>query len=118
MGRNLPTHTFSLGQLAWALSRLFGVAVSAVYGPIAARLKRDLCLLAAASAGNGIHLARATIAVAAAATAGASPGRSASRATPGFVSESFGGEEALLFSSKGEGFSAIGTLKGFLGVSH
>jgi len=41
------------------------VAVPAVNGLVAARLERDLGLFTAASAGRGIHLARASIRIAA-----------------------------------------------------
>ena len=98
----------------------FGVAVPAVYRFIAARLKGDFGLLATLSAGGRKHLAGASIAVAAAAIAkplGPSRG-TASRTTLGLIGEPFGSEELLLVSRKGEGFSAIRTGEGFLGVSH
>jgi hypothetical protein len=89
-----------------------GVAVPAVYRFIAARLKRDFGLFAALGAGGGIHLAGTSIAEAAAIIpiALGSPGRATSRTTLGFIGEAFGSEELLLFSCKGEGFAAIGTL--------
>jgi hypothetical protein len=84
------------------------------------RLKRDFGLLAALGTGGGIHLAGASIAVAAAIISEllGSPGRTA-RGTPlGFIGEAFGGKELLLFGCKGESFATIGTGKGFLCVRH
>ncbi len=118
MGRKNPAHIFI--WFSSVLSGLGGIAIPAVYRFIAARLKRDFGLLAASAAGCRIHLARASIAVAAAIipkTLGSS-GRTASRTTLGLIGEAFGSEELLLFSRKGERFSAIGTLKGFLCISH
>jgi hypothetical protein len=82
-------------------------------------LKRNFGLFTALSAGSGIHLARAAIeaAAAAAATFGSSAG-TASRTALGLICIAFGRKELLLFNGKGESFSAIGTLKCFLGVAH
>jgi hypothetical protein len=116
MGRDIPTHIFDI--LCWVLFGL-GVAVSAVYRFIAARLKRNFCLLTAASAGGRIHLAWASVAKAAviAKTLGPS-GRTAGRATLGLVRKALGSKKLLLFSGKWERFSAIGTLDRFLCISH
>jgi hypothetical protein len=93
-----------------------GVAIAAVYRLISARLKGNLSLFAALSAGGGKHLAGSSIAEAAAIVAEAlrSSGRAAGRTTLGLIGEAFSGEELLLFDSEGESFAAIGTLKGFL----
>jgi hypothetical protein len=96
-------------------------AIPAVYRLIVVRLKRDFRLFAALGAGSGIHLARASIAIASTAFIPetlCSFCRTARRATPGFIGEAFGSEELLLFNSKGESFSAIGTCNRFLCVSH
>jgi hypothetical protein len=97
----------------------FGIAVPAKYRFVSAGLKRHFCLDSALSTGSRIHLARASIGIAAISskTLGSS-GRTARRATSGFVSKAFAGEEFLFSGSKGERFSAIGTKKGFFGVSH
>jgi hypothetical protein len=100
---------------------LFGLdeAIPAVYRLIVVRLKGDLCLFAALSAGGGEHLAGTSIAVAAAIPKHLGPScRTARGTTFRLIGEAFGSEELLLFSRKGERFSAFGTLKGFLGVSH
>jgi len=104
----------------FALSGLRGIAVSAVNRLIATRLKRDFGLLATAPAGRRKHLARASIIVTATfipGTLGSSRG-TASRTTFRLIGEALGSEEFLLFGSKGEGFSAVGTSEGFLSVSH
>ena len=103
------------------LSGLGGVAFPAVYRLVAARLKRDFSLFAALSASRGIHLSGTAAAVAVPtliAEALISSGRAAWGATLGLISEALGCEELLLFSSKGEGFSTIGTLDSFFCVSH
>jgi hypothetical protein len=102
------------------LSGLGGVAFPAVYRLVAAWLKRDFSLFAALAASRGIHLSRAAVVVATAFIAEAliSSGRAAWGTTLGLIGEALGCEELLLFSSKGEGFSAIGTLDGFLCVTH
>ena len=117
MGRNNPAH---ISVLNFRGLFRFGEAIPAIYRFVATRLKGYLCRLAASSASYGIHLARSPIAVAAAIIAEAlgSSGRTASRTTPGLIGKAFGGEELLLFYREGEGFAAIGTLKGFLCVSH
>jgi hypothetical protein len=116
MGREIPTHIFN-----WFYWVLFGlsIAVPAVYRFIAARLKRNFSLLAAASAGGRIHLARASVAKAAVITKTLGPsGRTARRTALGLIGEAFGSKKLLLFTGKGERFSAIGTLKRFLCISH
>ena len=60
-----PTHMITFFYLS--LSGLFVVAVPAVNRLIAARLKRNFRLFAAAAAGGGIHLAGTSVAVAASA---------------------------------------------------
>jgi hypothetical protein len=101
------------------------VAVPAVYRLIATRLKRYFGMFATLSAGYGVHLARASVAIAATTIAAATipktlgpSGRTAGRTTLGLIGVAFSGEELLLFGCKRERFSAIGTLKGFLSVSH
>jgi len=97
-----------------------GVAIPAVYRFIAAWLKRDFSLFPAAPAGGRVHLARTSIAEATAIiarTLGSSRG-TASRTTLGLIGIALGSKELLLFSRKGERFSTIGTLKGFLLISH
>jgi hypothetical protein len=98
----------------------FGVAVPAVDGFIAARLEGDFGLFTTLGTGSRIHLARASIAVAATISAKflRPSGGTASRATLGLIGIALGSKKLLLFSRKGERFSAIGTCKGFLGVSH
>jgi hypothetical protein len=100
---------------------LFGTAetVPAVNRLIAARLKGDFSLLAAASAGDRIHLAWASITRAAIISITlSSSGRTTRRTALGLIGKAFSGKEFLLFSRKGERFSAIGTCKGFFSVSH
>ena len=112
-----PTHNFTLYLLV--LPGL-GETIPAVYRLVAARLKRYLGLLVTLRAGCWIHLAGTSAAVATTLipeTLGSS-GRTARRTTLGFIGETLGSEELLLFSREGEGFSAIGTLKCFLGISH
>ncbi len=99
----------------------FGVTIPAVDRLIAARLERNFGLLAALGTGGRVHLARASIAVTAASaiseTLGPAVGTAGSAAL-GLISIALGRKELLLFSRKGKGFSAIGTGKGFLSVSH
>jgi hypothetical protein len=101
---------------------LFGLheAIPAKYRSIASRLKRDFCLFATLGAGYRIHLTRTLVAIAATIIPGAlgSPYRSARKTTFGLIGEAFGSKKSLLFGSKWEGFSAIGTLNGFLSIRH
>lgn len=95
------------------------IAIAAVNRLIAARLKRDFCLLAALGTGCGIHLPRAS--VVATATTSRPLGsfcRATRRTALWFIGEAFGSEELLLFSREGECLSAIGTREGFFCVSH
>jgi hypothetical protein len=97
-----------------------GEAVPAVYGFIAARLKWNFSLLAALGASSGVQLAGATTIIAAASiTKLLGPSGGTANRTPfGLIGEALGGKEFLLFGSKGERFSAIGTSEGFFSISH
>jgi hypothetical protein len=97
----------------------FGVTIPAKYRLISTGLKGHFCLDAALSTGSRIHLARASVGIAALSskTLGSSS-RTARRAASGFISKAFAGEEFLFSGREGERFSAIGTKKGFFGVSH
>jgi hypothetical protein len=116
MGRKYPAHFFFiLFQLLFG----FSVAISAVNRLVAAGLKRYFGLFAALRASRREHLPRASVAkTAAGITALGSSGGTASGATLGLIGIALGSEELLLFGRKREGFSAIGTLKGFLCESH
>jgi hypothetical protein len=95
------------------------IAIAAVNRLIAARLKRDFCLLATLGTGCGIHLSRASVvATAAISRTLGSFCRATRRAALWFIGEAFGSEELLLFSCEGECLSAIGTREGFFCVSH
>jgi hypothetical protein len=98
----------------------FSEAIPAVNGLVAAGLERHFRRLAALRASYRIHLAGSPASIAAtfiAKTLGSASG-SAGGATLGLIGKAFGGEEFLLFSREGEGFAAIGTLKGLFCVSH
>jgi hypothetical protein len=116
MGRHIPTHIFNL--LYFLLFGL-GVTIPAVDRLIAAGLKGDFRLFSTPTAGGRKHLARASVSEAAAAIAALGPSIGpANGATLGLISIALGCKEFLLFSSKGEGFSTIGTGNGFFRISH
>jgi hypothetical protein len=104
------------------LGVLFGLGetVAAEDRFITTGLKWHFGLRVALSASGGIHLARTSVGITAAVISHAlgSSGRTARRTPLRFVGEAFGGEEFLFFSREGESFAAIGTLKGFLCISH
>jgi hypothetical protein len=116
MGRGIPTHIFKF--FYWILFGL-GVAIPAINRLIATRLKRDFRLFTAPGTGGGVHLARASIVVAAAITVTLSPAAgTASRTSFRLIGIALGRKKFLLFGSKREGFSAIGTCKRFFCESH
>ena len=84
------------------------IAIAAIYRPAVARLKRDLCLLAAAGADHGIHLPRRI--TAAGAVAFRFPCLAAGRAALGIVGKTLGLEELLFLRTEVEGGPAIGAL--------
>jgi hypothetical protein len=116
MGREIPTHIFSL---FYSVLSGLGVAVPAVDRFIATRLKGNFRLFTALCAGSRVHLAGTSIPIAAAVTVSFGfPGHPAGRTTFGLIGEAFRCKKFLLLSSKSEGSATVGTLKGFLGVSH
>jgi len=98
----------------------FSIAITAVYGFVATRLKRYLSIFTTFSACCREHLPLRPVSVAtdSISIAFCFPRLAAGRAAPRLVGEAFGGEEFLLSSCKGERLSAVETCEGFLGVSH
>jgi hypothetical protein len=93
-------------------------AVPAVYRLIAARLEGDFGLFATLCADCGVHLPRAAAHTAAVGVTLGPSILAASLATLGLIGIALGREELLLFSGKGERFSAIGTLERLLLKTH
>ena len=86
-------------------------ALAAIDRFITARLEGHLRLLPAIRADRGIHLPRATVAIAASAPAGALAGRAALWAAAGLIRQPPAGVELLLSRREEELTSAVATLQ-------
>jgi hypothetical protein len=94
-----------------------GIAFAAIYRPVSARLKRNLCADAALGTYRRIHLPSGTAEAAMSATL-LLLSSTALRATLGLVGVTFLSEELLLLNTEGKGTAAIITLQLFVGEFH
>jgi hypothetical protein len=107
-----------LNLISFYLLFRFYEAIAAINRLVSSGLKRYLGILPALRASGSIHLARASAESAFRTRTLCFPSLTARRATLRLIGKAFAGIKLLFFGREGEGFSAIGTLQGFLFVSH